>query len=206
MRTVLTPTPGYPQTFLEDVRELIKRCVGAHAIALAVLIAQPAAAASITIHTERSGDTIDIHASVILNADGATAWRVLTDYNRYPEFIPDLHLSRVVSRHQATVTVEQSGIASFWLIRIPLDSTFEIGEKPPDRLMSHAVAGSLRSLASNYALSPAATGVRLDYDGHIAPGYALFGRIEQSAVEQNVARQFKALADEIDRQSAALVK
>ena len=26
----------------------------------------------------------------LLNADGATAWRVLTDYNRYPEFIPDL--------------------------------------------------------------------------------------------------------------------
>jgi hypothetical protein len=40
----------------------------------------------------------------------------------------------------------------------------------------------------------------------IAPGFALFGRIEQSAVEQNVARQFKALAEEIDRQSAALPK
>ena len=185
---------------------MFKRCAGAYAIALAVLIAQPAAAATITIHTERSGDTIDIHASVILNADGATAWRVLTDYNRYPEFIPDLRLSRIISRDHDTVMVEQSGIASIWLIRIPLDITFEIDEKPPDRLLSHAVAGSLRALASSYALSKAAAGVRLDYVGHIAPGYALFGRIEQSAVEQNVARQFKALADEIDRQSAVLPK
>ena len=52
---------------------------------------------------------MNIHAGVVLNADVATAWRVLTDYGRYAEFIPDLHLSRIVARHGATVTVEQSG-------------------------------------------------------------------------------------------------
>jgi len=85
-----------------------------------------------------------------------------------------------------------------------VDITFEINETPPSSLQSRAVAGSLRALTSNYALSPAASGIRLDYFGHIAPGFELFGQIEQTVVERNIARQFQALADEIERQSAAM--
>jgi hypothetical protein len=51
-------------------------------------------------------------------------------------------------------------------------------------------------------LTPANPGTRLDYSGHVEPGFALFGQIEQTAVERNVARQFQALADEIERQGA----
>jgi ribosome-associated toxin RatA of RatAB toxin-antitoxin module len=170
---------------------------------LAVAATQPAAAAIITIDAERDGDSIDIRASVVLSVDAATAWRVLTDYNRYPEFIPDLRLSRVVARHGATATVEQSGDATLWLFKLPLDITFEIKEIAPNSLQSRAVAGSLRALTSSYALTPVALGIRLDYVGRVAPGFALFGHIEQTAVEQNVARQFQALADEIERQGAA---
>jgi hypothetical protein len=65
------------------------------------------------------------------------------------------------------------------------------------------VAGSLRALASSYALAGEGSGVRLDYAGRVAPGYAIFGYLEQSAVRRNVARQFQALADEIERRSAA---
>lgn len=175
----------------------------AFALALVVEAAQPAAAANITINAERHGDTIDIRASVVLNADAATAWRVLTDYDHYTEFIPDLRVSRVVARRRATVTVEQSGDAALWLLRMPLAITFEITEFPPNGLQSRAVAGSLRALASSYALTSAASGVRLDYAGRVTPGFELFGHIEQTAVEQNVARQFQALADEIERRSAA---
>jgi ribosome-associated toxin RatA of RatAB toxin-antitoxin module len=178
------------------------RLAAVFACALAVVARQPVAAATITLDAERDGDAIDIRASVVLDADTATAWRVLTDYNRYAEFIPDLRRSRVIARRGATVTVEQSGDAALWLLKIPLDITFEIREIPPSRLQSRAIAGSLRTLTSSYALTPAAPGTRLDYVGRIAPGFELFGRIEQAAIEHNVARQFQALADEIERQSA----
>jgi hypothetical protein len=101
------------------------------------------------------------------------------------------------------VTVEQSGDAALWLFKMPLVMTFQIKEIPPDRLESRAVAGSLRALTSSYALTPLASGVRLDYAGRITPGFALFGVIEKTVVEANVARQFEALAEEIERQSAA---
>ena len=140
----------------------------------------------------------------MLQADGVTAWRVLTDYDRYTEFIPDLRSSRILARRGGTVTVQQSGDAALWLFRMPLNITFEIIEIAPGSLQSRAVAGSLRALESSYALSPAASGMRLDYVGRVAPGFELFGQIEKNVVERNVARQFQALADEIERQSAAM--
>ena len=177
------------------------------AFALALLVGvQPVCAAAIAVAAERNGDAIDIHASAVLNADTGTAWHVLTDYDRYPEFIPDLHASHVIARHDATVTVEQTGEAVLWLLKLPIDITFEVQESPPGGLRSRAIAGTLRALSSSYALTPAATGLRLDYIGHVTPGYPLLGYIEKRAVERNVARQFQALADEIERQSAARAK
>ena len=175
------------------------------AVALMFFIAatSSAGAAAITVNAERRGDAIDIQATAVLHADATTAWHVLTDYDRYADFIPDLHSSRIVSRHGAIVTVEQSGDAALWQLRIPIAITFEITESPPDKLHSRAVAGSLRILASSYALTTTTGGVRLDYVGHISPGWEIFGQVEQAVVRENIARQFQALADEIERAGGA---
>jgi hypothetical protein len=45
--------------------------------------------------------------------------------------------------------------------------------------------------------------MRLEYTGERGSGLALFGAIERLAVKENVARRFQALADEIERRSAA---
>ncbi len=170
------------------------------AIVLALATTQPTQAATVTVTAKRGADTIDIRASAVLKADAATAWRVLTDYDRYVDFVPDLRLSHVIARRDATVTVEQSGEAALWLFKVPVNVTFEIIEYPPSRLQSRAVAGSLRALTSWYALPPVPSGIRLDYMGHIAPGFEFFGHIEEMTVERNISRQFQALADEIERQ------
>jgi len=175
----------------------------ASAAILAVAGAQLAVAATISVQTERDGDSVEVRASAMLKADPAMAWRVLTDYDRYPEFIPDLRVSRVLARHGGKVTVEQSGSASLWVFKIPLDVTFEIDELPPNTVRSHAIAGNLRALVSSYELTPGPLGVRLDYAGRIAPGFEAFAQIEQITVEQSIARQFQSLADEIERRSAA---
>lgn len=169
-----------------------------------VAAASSAHAATIALEAERNGDAVDVRAVATLSSDGATAWRVLTDYEQYTAFIPDLRSSQVIARRDGKVTVQQSGHAVLWLLRIPVDVTFEIRETPPDRLDSRAVAGTLRTLSSSYALIPTANGLLMTYVGHVVPGFALFGGIEQRAVERSLARQFQALADEIERQSMAV--
>jgi ribosome-associated toxin RatA of RatAB toxin-antitoxin module len=182
----------------------VLRLAVALATLAAVALARPAAAgAAVVVESERRGDVIEIRATAVLNSDPDTAWRVLTDYNRYTEFIPDLRASHVVARHGTTVTVEQSGEAALGPFRFPMEMTFEIHETPPHHLDSRAVAGTLRALMSSYSLTPVHAGTRLDYIGHVRPGFAIFGGIEQAAAERNVARQFQALADEIERWGAA---
>lgn len=179
------------------------RCLGAACAAAWVLAAvPPAAAASVTVVAERSGAAIELHASAVLHADPATAWRVLTDYERYPAFIPDLRRSRVVSRRGSSVVVEQTGVAALWLFRLPVDIRYEIDELPPGRLRSRAVAGSVRALASCYTLTPSASGLRLEYAGRLEPRSTLFEGLQHAAIEHSVGRQFQALADEIERRSA----
>jgi ribosome-associated toxin RatA of RatAB toxin-antitoxin module len=170
---------------------------------LLALLAQGAAAATIAVGVTSVADQIEIEASTLLNADTETAWRVLTDYPRYPEFIPGLQECRVIARKGATVTVEQSGEVRLWLLHRPLNVTFEITEVAPTRLDSRVVAGDLRALTSRYLLTPAGGQVRLDYTGTLDSGLALFGPIEQLAVRQNVTRRFQALADEIERRSGS---
>jgi hypothetical protein len=86
------------------------------------------------------------------------------------------------------MAVEQSGDAAFWLIKLPVHVTFEINELPPDSLRSRTVAGNERVPASRDALTPVASGVRLDYAGRIMPGFELAGPMEKMVVERNAAR------------------
>jgi carbon monoxide dehydrogenase subunit G len=190
---------------VSEIRDPICRIVRATQLLLVLLALLPrsAAAATIAISLASRADTIEIAGSAELNADPETAWRVLTDYERYVDFIPGLQESRVVARNGATVTVEQTGDVELWKLHMPLDVTFEITEMAPTGLVSRVVAGNLRALNSRYVLTPVGNGVRLEYAGKLASGLALFGAIERLAVKENVARRFQALADEMERRSAA---
>lgn len=167
----------------------------------AALACSAALAAPVTVEAVRHGEAIDIRASAQLQADGATAWRVLTDYVRYAKFIPHLRSCQVIARRGAVVTVQQEGEAALWWFKLPVRVTYEITEQPPSRLQSHAIAGNLRSLDSVITLTPDGTGLRLDYSGRVVPGFALPSALEQAAVERNIGQQFQALADEIERQA-----
>lgn len=191
---------GEPLTI--PIGQRVKRRCGLGAMATMFALAHCVESATIVITAERQGEAIDIHASAQLQSDAETAWRVLTAYDRYTDFIPDLRASRIVARQGPTTTVEQTGDARVWGLPVPLEITFEIVEFPPTNLRSRAIAGTLRALENSYTLKPGEQGVGLDYVGRITPGFGFFGPIELQAVRQNVARQFQALADEIERQSA----
>jgi hypothetical protein len=170
---------------------------------LAATVAGCALAATIEIETRREGEAIEIRASARLDADLQSAWQVITDYGSFATFIPDLKESRVIARQGAAVTVEQTGDARLWLFRMPLSITYAIVESAPSRLHSRAIAGSMRSLESDYELRSEGHGVRLLYAGHVVPGFSLFGPFEERAVEQNVGHQLRALANEIERRHAS---
>ena len=170
------------------------------ALAASVLatVAAGADAAAITWHVSRAGDALVIDATALLRADVASAWRVLTGYDRYPEFIPGLQASRVVARHGADVVVRQTVDVTLWLFRAPVDVTYEITEEPPRRVVSRTVDGCACTLDSAYVLSRDKDEVRLDYRGRLATGSGVVSWLENAAGERTAMKQFRALADEIE--------
>ena len=165
-------------------------------VAAVAIVGLPAVAPAGTIdfRVEHDGELPVIRASATLVADAVTAWEVLTDYERYPAFIPGVRASRVVSRKANHVVVEQTRDASLGAVRAPVDITYRIDEQAPTRLVSQASAGGVPALESVYALTPTGDGVRLDYTGRV-------GKIAawSDAGGQGAERAFRALADEIER-------
>src|SRR4051812_42022212 len=84
------------------------------ALLLVLAAGAPAHAARLKVVIEREGMDVTIAADTWISADAPTAWRVLTDYERYVEFVPGIRESRVLDRRDGHVTVAQSGDVS-WL-------------------------------------------------------------------------------------------
>lgn len=174
-----------------------------HLFLALVLVSVPvlAYASEVRFDVHWHGDAIDLAGRAELPGDVATAWRVLTDYDRYPRFIPDLASSRTVSRNASTAIIEQRGEARWLLFRQPLEVTFSVTETAPRLVHSRAVSASFRELESRYELQALpGGGVRLEYSGRFVPAAGNLAFVDLAAARANLRRQFEALVREMSRQ------
>jgi ribosome-associated toxin RatA of RatAB toxin-antitoxin module len=172
-------------------------------VAIALTMHAPAAAADLTVRVLQPKDGVVIEANAVLRADVATAWSVLTDYDRYDRFVPGLRSSRVLERRGVNVTVRQLSEASIGIFRTPMTITYEIVEDAPTEVRSRVVAGCDCALESVYVLTPLDGNVRLAYTGRFGAPADMRAALEVSAGEQQITRYLRALADEIERKAAA---
>jgi ribosome-associated toxin RatA of RatAB toxin-antitoxin module len=172
-------------------------------LALALAETAHAAPGEIVVEAARDGDAYVISARSDLVADAAVAWRVLTDYDRYATFVPDLYSSRTVSRGPDGAVVEQRGELRFLFVRFPLEVKYAIREQPPRVVESRATSGSFREMSGRYELTPNGSALRVEYAGRLVPDFIMPPLIGTIAVRMTVERQFTAMIEEIERQSAA---
>jgi len=167
---------------------------------LLLIVAVSAPAADIVVRASRSGDVLQVEASAELEGSLENAWQVLTDYGRLAEFVPDLQVSRVISRDHNTVVVEQKGEARLLFFSYPIDVRLAITEKPREQVVSRAVAGNFREMQSTYALEARQGRVFLRYSGRLEPDFYVPPLIGTYLLRTNVESMFRALVDEIERQ------
>jgi carbon monoxide dehydrogenase subunit G len=162
----------------------------------------PAAGQAISLETYRQGDAIDVFAEVLLDVDPRLAWDVLSDYDHLAQFIPDMSVSRVLSRNGNTVIVEQKGEFGVLFFHQPIDLTLEIVETPHTSIAARAVGGSFREMSGRYDLDQAGGRVRISYAGRFVPGFSLPAFLGIIGVRHTAATQLSALVDEIMRRDA----
>ena len=157
------------------------------------------ACADVAVEVKLESEAFQIEASAELQADVPTAWEVLTDYDHLAEFIPDMRVSRVVSRRGSHAEVEQKGEARFLFIGYPIDVRLAVVEYPHERIVSRAVAGNFREMRGEYRLEAKAGRLLLRYTGRMVPDFEVPPLLGTLVLRYHVEETFGALAGEIER-------
>lgn len=163
------------------------------------------AASVVDVQTSRQGDLVQVHASAIIKAPMELVWATLTDYERLPEFIPGLKKSRIIARTGASTTIEQSGVAQFLFLSVPIEVTVESTERAPHYIEVRRIAGTLRQLQGRYeteAMSEPGY-VRLRWTGSIEPENSLPPLVGESIMRRSIRSQFTGMVREIERREGA---
>ncbi len=183
------------------MRRIVLQAVCAGTLACAAAFSS--AAADIQFSASREGKVIRVSASVDLPVDPAIAWKVLTDYDHYADFITGLVESHVVSRSPEGLVVEQKGDIGVLFFRQSAYTRMLVTEQPPTAVVSRGLEGSFRDLTGRYELQPAGSGVRLTYSGSFVPDFFLPPLVGMAIVHHTLERNFSELAGEIVKRGEA---
>jgi ribosome-associated toxin RatA of RatAB toxin-antitoxin module len=151
----------------------------------------------------REDEVVVTEARVELPVSRELAWSVLTDYERYPEFLTSMREARVVSRGPDGVVVDTRGSLSFLFFTQPIAVRLRISERPPDAIDTVALSGDFRFLKGHYDLEPAGDRLRLSYSGRLQPDFSLPPIFGTSIIRFMLLRNFRELVGEILRRGAA---
>lgn len=141
-----------------------------------------------------------VTATMTANADIARSWKVLTDYDRLAEFVPNLTRSQVDSSAGNERVVTQDGFARFLFIRQNIDLVLHVTEQPMEAIDIHLVSGNMREYQARWELQamphPGDDGrTRIAYTGIIAPDFyvpTLFGATLMKSDLRNMLNAVKA--------------
>jgi ribosome-associated toxin RatA of RatAB toxin-antitoxin module len=159
-----------------------------------------APAAEISVKATSSGEALEVQATAELSASLARAWEVLTDYDRFTEFVPDLHVSRIVSRKGNTAVVDQKGLVRFLFFSYPVEVRLAVTEVPRRRIESLAVAGNFREMRCAYDLEVNDGRIVLRYSGRLIPDFNVPPIFRTYVLRRSVEDTFRALVEEIERE------
>ncbi len=154
---------------------------------------------SIEVEAHRDGEAVVVEARAQFKASAVLAWEVLTGYDQYARFVPDLKSSEILARAGHTAIVEQRGVAGFFVFRFPLEVRLAVTEQPYEQVAAQAISGNFKEMTGLYRLVPDGDELRFTYSGRLVPAFGLPPLIGTTMIRVAVERQFTALVREILR-------
>lgn len=147
------------------------------------------------------GKVYQIKSSAKVAAMPGVVWGILTDYEHFADYLPNLHSVRVLSRNDNTVVVEQLGEARFLFFSQAIRLVVQVHERAPDRIDISLVEGDMKVYRARWELTPlaGASGTRVEYNATIEPKFSVPEAVETSVVRKDVAAMMAAMLSRLDR-------
>lgn len=148
---------------------------------------QVLAAAPPAVNFQQQGTHLLVSGELTVPVSPATAWAVLTDYERVPEFVPGMRVSRVLEQSGNTRVVEQQGEMQANNMRMLYMGTLRITEEPTSRLSVQFLSGTFRNMQGQWTLqgkrAPVTLAYQLDFDaGTPYPSPVMVGMLQQQVI------------------------
>jgi carbon monoxide dehydrogenase subunit G len=171
-------------------------------ILLMICCLAEAAEPAIQIAVEKRGDAFILDATINFPAPNRTAWEVLTDFDNMVSILSNLTTSKVTSRIENTLLVQQEGIARFGILSYAFSSEREIRLDPMKRIQARQLSGNAKHYFSELDLTPAGESTLARYHAEVTPESGLALIFGGSFIEHEVEEQFTAMAAEMSRRKA----
>lgn len=140
---------------------------------------------------------VDMHMHSI--ASVREAWSVLTDFAHMPSFVPNLKSSKVLETHGNLLKVQQQGSAKHGWLSFDFESLREIELIPYEQINSHSIGGSVSQMNGVTRLVADASGTDIQFHSRSIPGFWVPPVIGLEFVRHEVAEQFRAMLEEMER-------
>jgi ribosome-associated toxin RatA of RatAB toxin-antitoxin module len=184
-------------------------------LVLLFLLWSPAMHAQESVHNvhahanriSRDGQSFfEVSAAGFVRVTPQHAWRVLTDYERLPEFVPDLKSSIVKSRNAQEIILEQTSEAGFLFLSQHVHMMLRIREQPFSSIDVALVSGDMKHYTAHWELEATTQdgmrGTRIDFTGAMEPDFFVPPLVGKSIVQANVKKMVQAVVTEIERRGA----
>jgi hypothetical protein len=186
----------------------LPRCVCLSLLLLAAAFGNVAAAAapSPEVRIERDGDAYAITAEVAVAVTRPTAWAVITDYDRWGDFVADIDESRVVSRAGEPTLVRQTGVWRMFGLRVPVRILSQVEERPMQSVRFHSIGGNVRVEHGEWSIAEQGTGVAITYRVQCTPDFWVPPVIDVLLIRRDVRAKLEQVAQEMLRRDAVARK
>lgn len=151
--------------------------------------------------TAGDDNLFDVAASGTVHAAPEVVWKILTDYERMPEFVPDMHKSKVVSRYGNLAVVEQYGEARFLFFKRPIYLVVNVTEQPISTIDIALVTGDMKTYTCRWELVPIPEtgGTRIVYTGKLVPKFYVPGMLGSNIIRSDIEKMMAAVLARLDR-------
>jgi hypothetical protein len=172
------------------------------AVLTTVLLGPSQAWAEASVRVESKDATLYVQAEIDTTADSKTAWAVLTDYDHWTNFIPDLLVSRVISRPGDPLQLEQRArIPS--MPNFPVVMILQVEETPRKRIRFYRTAGNVLSFAGEWLIEGKSRKVHLVYRSVVTPGFPMPPQVSMEIFRSDAKVRMEAMAEEMARRMPA---
>ena len=141
-----------------------------------------------------------VEAGGTVKASPASVWKVLTNYESMPDFVPDLEKTKVISRTGNRTILEQSGRARFLFLSREIHLIVQVAEDPISAIDISLVTGDMKVYSCRWEMSSTPDGgTRIAYSGRMVPKFYVPGMLGANIIRRDIERMMGAVLQRLDQ-------